>query len=155
MIVFPEKTAQAILCKCKEYGAKVVLFGEDFAEAKRQAFVLGADLGLVYINGWVIDMSLYFEIQAYIRNILNYIRVHYSTKSEETGEYIKPKSSSPWGSNSCSFAIAWIWMHLWWECRLLICQPSRWKGFGRRVSPGLVIRHHLVSHADNICEFVI
>lgn len=51
MIVFPEKIAPKISSRCKEYGAKIVLFGEDFAEAKRQAFVLSIDLGSVYING--------------------------------------------------------------------------------------------------------
>lgn len=51
MIVFPEKIAPKITSRCKEYGAKIVLFGEDFAEAKRQAFILSTDLGSVYING--------------------------------------------------------------------------------------------------------
>lgn len=51
MVVFPERTAQTIISRCKEYGAKIVLFGEDFAEAKRQAFVLSAEMGSVYING--------------------------------------------------------------------------------------------------------
>lgn len=51
MVVFPEKTAPAIISRCKEYGAKVVIFGEDFTEAKRQAFILSADMGSAYING--------------------------------------------------------------------------------------------------------
>lgn len=54
MAVLPEKTAPTIINRCKEYGAKVVLFGEDFAEAKRQAFILSAEMGSVYINGWVL-----------------------------------------------------------------------------------------------------
>lgn len=51
MVVFPVDTCPLIVAKCKEYGAKIVLFGEDFAEAKRQAFILSTELGSVYING--------------------------------------------------------------------------------------------------------
>ena len=46
-IVAPIMKIQA----CRKQGATVVVHGQDMGEAKRQAMQLGADKGLIYING--------------------------------------------------------------------------------------------------------
>ncbi|XP_049877862.1 L-threonine dehydratase catabolic TdcB-like [Pectinophora gossypiella] len=51
-IIFPEKTPAMYVDKCKQYGAKVYIDGENFMEARHQAFVMAIDLGSVYINGY-------------------------------------------------------------------------------------------------------
>ncbi|KAL0819571.1 hypothetical protein ABMA28_007662 [Loxostege sticticalis] len=52
MVVLPVQTLLSTVEKCEDFGATVILNGVNLAESKRHAFVLLAENGRTYINGY-------------------------------------------------------------------------------------------------------